>query len=368
MILDPLEESNKNAESGKTLITWTDELSDAFKRAQNLLQSNQVIHLPHSNAMLWLVTDGDTSCQGLGAILYCSIGGGFVSAKLRELQKGWIPCEIEALAITSAVRHFSSVIVQSKHRTTVLSNSKPCVQVVEKLRRGEFSASPRITTVLATICRYDIHISHLKGTTNVVSDFASRNAPECRDPTCQICKFLSEDTSVTVMHVGSHTVQDILKGMSPLPYSNRVTWRELQQDCYTLRKVFALLKQGSTLCKKDTKDRDFKRYLQHCTISTDWQTLVVLREEAFMPVTERVVIPRAIINGLVTALHERLTHLSIHQLKKAFARSFFALDSDQIIEEITRFCKKCEAAESMPGGLIEQSSDCSPTAHSHVTS
>ena len=66
----------------------------------------------------------------------------FFSAKLRKHQVTWLPCEIEALSITAAVKHFSPYIIQSTHNTCLLTDSKPCVQAVEKLCRVSFQQVP----------------------------------------------------------------------------------------------------------------------------------------------------------------------------------------------------------------------------------
>ena len=103
----------------------------------------------------------------------------------------WLPCEVEALGIAAAVKHFSPFIIQSEHHACILTDSKPCVQVIDKLRRGEFSASPRVTSFLSVVSRYQIDILHLAGSANIPSDFSSRNAPECDNPQSQVCSFIS---------------------------------------------------------------------------------------------------------------------------------------------------------------------------------
>ena len=104
------------------------------------------------------MTDGSVKQCGVGATLYVMRNGklklaGFFSAKLRGRQISWLPCEIEALSIAAAIRHFSSYIVQSVHNTSILTDSKPCVQAHEKLCRGEFSVSPRVSTFLSVDTR-----------------------------------------------------------------------------------------------------------------------------------------------------------------------------------------------------------------------
>lgn len=78
---------------------------------------------------------------------------GFFSAKLRGRQVTWLPCEVEALSIAVAIEHLHPYIVQSIHKACILTDSKPCVQAFEKLCRGEFSASPRVSTFLSTVSR-----------------------------------------------------------------------------------------------------------------------------------------------------------------------------------------------------------------------
>ena len=134
---------------------------------------------------------------GIGATLYVSGNerlrlAGFYSAKLKKHQVTWLPCEVEALGIAAAVRHYSPYIIQAKKRASV-----------KKLCCGEFSASPRVTTFLSVVSRYQIDIRHLAGSVNVLSDFSSRNAPECSEPHCQICSFITrtEDSVVRSLSV-----------------------------------------------------------------------------------------------------------------------------------------------------------------------
>lgn len=106
--LDPLEVSYKHLE-GKQAITWTDELTAAFKQAQSHLNNSSIIALPTPDHKIWIVTDSATSTGGLGATFYITKEGqatllaGFFSAKLRQNQALWLPCEVEALAIATAM-------------------------------------------------------------------------------------------------------------------------------------------------------------------------------------------------------------------------------------------------------------------------
>jgi len=101
-----------------------------------------------------------------------------------------------------------SYIIQSPHQTQVFTDSTPCVQVYEKLKRGEFSASSRVTTFLSTVSRYSIHVRHIAGVENLPSDFAGRNPNECLDSSCQICKFIVEFEESVVRSISVDEVLD----------------------------------------------------------------------------------------------------------------------------------------------------------------
>ena len=193
-LIDPLESAIAGLQSQEKL-TLDDCLLDNFQIVQQALKSTTAITLPHPTDTLWIVTDGSMKKYGLGGTL-CVLRekhlfhAGFFSAKLRKHQVTWLPCEIEAPSIAAATPHFILYIIQSHHRTYVLTDSKPCVQALDKLARGEFSASPRVTSFLSTACRFQLTIQHLAGTPKLPSDFASCNAPACRTPLCQILSFV----------------------------------------------------------------------------------------------------------------------------------------------------------------------------------
>ena len=120
-------------------ISWTNDLSNAFHLAQRALTGNRTITLPQPSDQLWIVTDGAVRRPGIAATLYITRNeklalAGFFSAKLKAHQLAWLPCEIEALAISAATKHFRPYIIQSLHKTCVLTDSRPCVQAFDKLQ------------------------------------------------------------------------------------------------------------------------------------------------------------------------------------------------------------------------------------------
>ncbi|XP_015778686.1 PREDICTED: uncharacterized protein LOC107356595 [Acropora digitifera] len=336
-------------------------LTSRFKSAQDFLSNHKAIVLPRPSDTLWIVTDGSVTRRGLGATLYVSRVNqlhlaGFFSAKLRKHQVTWLSCKVKALSIAASVKHFSPFIIQSQHPTTVLTDSKPYVQAIDKLCRGEFSASPRVTSFLTTVSRYQVHLQHLAGRANLPSDFTSRNAPDCSEPNCQICNFVQMEDSV-VQNVSIH---DILNNKSDLPFTSRSAWRQIQNDCPDLRRVHAHLKQGTRPSKKLTNVRDVKRYLNSVSIASDG-LLVVKRTLPFAPVADAIVVPRSVLDGLLTALHIKLNHPSRHQFQMVLQRQFFALDMNDAISRVTsRACHTYTSLRSFPSSLVHQSSEDPP--------
>ena len=360
-IIAPLDNATAGKQS-QDKIVWSDSLQSSFSIAQQALATNKSVVIPRMSDQLWIVTDGAVKKPGLGATLYVTGRGdkpqlaGFYSAKFQKKQLDWIPCEVEALCIATAVKHFSPYIIQSKHKTCILSDSKPCVQAYEKLCRGEFSNSARVATFLATASRYQVTIRHLAGDTNLPSDFQSRNAPDCQVPNCQICSFVNSIEDSVVRHI---SVPDIISGAAKAPYTSRPAWALTQAECPDLRRTHGHLIQGTRPSKKATKIRDVKRYLQVASVARDG-LLVVKKIEPLKATSERIIVPRPVLEGLLTALHIKLVHPTCHQLKLIARRYFYALDMDKAIEQITETCHQCASIKKVPHNLIEQSTGDPP--------
>ena len=207
--LAPLDDATASCQSQEAIV-WSDELRSSFENAQLALSSAHTITLPRPDDQLWIVTNDAVREPGLGTSLYVTRKGnlhlaGFFSAKLWGAQTAWLPCEVEALSIRT--KHFSPYIVQSSKNTCVLTDSKPCVQAYEKLYRGEFYASPRVSTFLSVVSWYQASVRHVSGSAILQSDFASRNTPPCEEESCQVCSSIMH-TKESVVQMSS--VQDVL--------------------------------------------------------------------------------------------------------------------------------------------------------------
>ena len=361
-LVSPLDSVVAGKESS-TKISWSDDERSAFQTCQSALANTKSIVIPTPSDQLWIVTDGAVKVAGLGATLYVSRGGqpklaGFFSAKLRKLQSDWIPCEVEALSIAAAVKHFAPYIVQSYNKACVLTDSKPCVQAFEKLCRGEYSSSMRVATFLSTVSRFQVSVRHLAGKANLPSDFASRNASECSEPRCQVCLFVIQAEESVVRNV---SVSELLSGDVKLPFTSRAAWKVTQSECPDLRRARAHLRQGTRPSKKATDIKDVKRYINVATVARD-ALMVVRRDDPLVTTRELIVVPRQVLLGLLTALHVKLDHPSCHQLGLVVRRFFYALDMDRAIAQVTKSCHQCASLQNIPHTLISQSTSDPPDA------
>lgn len=359
-LLDPLDQATAGKQS-RDLIVWTDQLHACFSTAQEALKDSKAITIPRPGDHIWIVTDASNKSKGLGATLYVLREGklllaGFYNAKLKKHQLLWLPCEIEALCIGSAIKHFAPFITQSSHKSQVLTDSQPCVQSYARLCRGEFSSSSRVTTFLSVVARYQVDVRHISGAANLPSDYTSRNPVQCDDGSCQICKFVDETAQSVIRSLSVH---DVTSGSTKMPFTNRATWLATQLECPDLRRVHAHLTHGTRPTKKETKIPDVKRYLKETSVSRDG-LLVVTHSQAFQPLRERIVVPRSVLDGLLTAIHIRFNHPSRHQSRQLFGRYFFALDLDRALQSVDTSCHHCNALRYIPPQFSPQTTSTPP--------
>ena len=201
-----------------------------------------------------------------------------------------------------------------------------------------------------------LHSSPLSAdTANLPSDYSSRHSIECPDHSCQVCHFVNDLQDSVVRDI---TVQDVLDGSIKMPFTSRIAWLSTQQECQDLRRTHAYLSQGTRPTKKLTHIPDVKRYLRVTTIASDG-VLVVRDCQPFQPVRERIVVPRSVLHGMLTALHLKFQHPSPHQLRLIISRYFYALDLDRAVQVTHASCHHCTSLKSVPSHIHPQSS-CSP--------
>ena len=135
---------------------------------------------------------------------------------------------------------------------------------------------------------------------------------------------------------------DILQGSVRLPFTSQPTWVAVQSECSDLRRTHAHLVQGTRPSKKLTNIKDVKRDLQVASVADDG-LLVLRRHEPLSPSRECIIVPRQVLDGLLTALYIQLSHPSCHQLKMVVKRYLYALDLDKAVSRVSDGCHSCVA-------------------------
>lgn len=356
-ILHPLENIVAGEQSADKIV-WTEELLTSFNRSKEHLKKVRAIILPRRSDQLHLVTDA--SSTGIAGTLYVVRNGkptvaGFFSAALKRNQSKLSTCELEALSIAANLKHFSYQIRQSTKTTRIMTDSRPCCLAYKKLQRGEYSSSPKMTTFLSVASQFAVEMLHISGSSNMFSDFASRNPVICNSSDCSVCAFIEETSNAAV---GEVTVSDVLSGRAKVPYSTKYSWKKIQQSCSDLSVVHKLLTTGASLPKKNKKLTTVRRYM-NCGISVltnNLEGLLVIKQSTpFKHTSVRVVIPKAASDGLLTALHLELNHPSTSQLKQVFTRGFFCLDLSEKARIVSEQCFTCAALKNIPATYHEQS-------------
>ena len=107
---------------------------------------------------------------------------------------------------------------------------------------------------------------------------------------------------------------------------------------------------------------DVKRYLNVTFISKDG-LLVIQRQLSLplpLPLAELNVVPRSVLDGLLTAIHIKLDHPTKHQLQMVIKRHFFAMDMSAAITRVSDSCHTCASLKKFPTYLTSQSSEDPP--------
>ena len=88
--------------------------------------------------------------------------------------------------------------------------------------------------------------------------------------------------------------------------------------------------------------------------------LVVRHCDPLSPPSDLIIVPRSVLDGLVTALHIKLDHPSKHQLSLVLKRHFYALDMSKAIDHASDSCHTCATLKRFPKTLVKQSTEDPP--------
>ena len=183
LILSDLESMAAGKQSSEKLL-WSEDSLHLFHKSQKALDTARCITIPRPDDHILITVDAAknsiraSEMGGIGGELHVvregrQLCGGFFSCKLRDHQRSWLPCEIEALAISCCIKHWADVIRRSLHIVEIQTDSIPCCLAFGKLQRGEFSSSMRVSTFLTTISQHNIKLMHIKPGCRLLFQIAS---------------------------------------------------------------------------------------------------------------------------------------------------------------------------------------------------
>ena len=216
-------------------------------------------------------------------------------------------------------------------------------------------------------CCHSVIITHIKGTNNLLSDFASRNSVACTNTSCSVCKFVEKSTDISVYSV---SVSEILNGNVRPPFSSPAAWLQIQLNCPAIQLARKHIQQGTQPMKKQRNIKEVRHLLRICSVTKDG-LLVVSKHPTVnihlqsFPQLDLIVVPSSYAPGLLTTLHLQLNHPSSHQLGRVFNRQFYTPNSDKLIRQVADNCHQCLSLRNFPKPKVP---DSTSAPYSHVGS
>ena len=162
-------------------------------------------------------------------------------------------------------------------------------------------ASAHVTSFLSICSHHRVSVSHITGSKNIPSDYASHHPMSCPESSCQICKFVSEMEESVVYSLTGH--------------------QALQKGC---------------------ENPGCEVLLQRMTIASEG-LLIEVCDAPFHPANERIVVSRSVLHGLITAVHLCFNHPSPYRMKQVMERYFYALDMEGAIKTTCSSCHHCNS-------------------------
>ena len=249
---------------------------------------------------------------------------------------------------------------QSSKPVVICPDSKAVIDAAKKIAKGHFSLSPKIQTFLNNLSRINYDIQHIAGKSghNAASDYQSRSSSSSSSELCQICSYVNSKMD-TIIDVKLNTISEHSANM---PFLNRMTWKHIQEKDRACSTAKTCITTGQQPSKKSGKQNtEIRRFVEKASIATDG--LLVVKQSIHLSTTkqERIVIPAAFTQSLVSQLHIVHNHPTKSQMTLIFNKHFFAIQSKSVIDELYETCQLCKAATTLPKELQQYQTNTKPT-------
>ena len=286
----------------------------------------------------------------------------FVTWKLGESYWSWSPCELEGLGASVAVEKCAFYILRSSKPTLVFPDNKQVLQAFNKLKKGRYSTSQRLATFTNNIQRYPVIMQHGSGKLmqNVGADYIGRNAVDCTNDSCAVCKFV-KDKSNTILSSITRVfgcdedldLKNIFSAVSDtVPLGNKIAWKQLQDEDYATQEAIKFLKSGQQPPKTGRNVKEIRNYVSKCKISSSSKLLV--KEDPILfdyKKDEKIVVPKWFLLPLLIQMHQDQDCPEPSQLNKVFDRYFYGYQTGKLFQQVSSTCRTCQARKKIPKEL-----------------
>ena len=198
---------------------------------------------------------------------------------------------------------------ESNNPLICLTDNNAVVEAAKKIKRGLYSASPRLQTLITSVQRYGINFCHISGKLPTdlinVADFSSRNPVECSEKSCKVCQ-MSSDLDQSYSTVRSIQLES--------PISSRKAWKEIQESCEDCLMAIGHIKSG--IRRKEKNRYNVRKLINKATIAEDCLLVVMEQFSMELKPIETIVVPRDFSISVITLLHseESNQHQSASQM------------------------------------------------------
>ena len=367
--LAPLERVAAGRGSAEVIV-WSDTLLTTFGEVKQSLNKLESFHTPHPDDILHTYSDWSQSHGAVGGRMEIlrkqedgsvdRLNGGFFSARVSQWQSRWLPCEGEALASKLVLQHFKPQLQNSNHTVIHHTDSLPTCQAWQKSKTGAFSTSARIAAFLTEISTMDVEFVHTPGNTMLYSDYASRNAKNCHDYQCQICKYLSDLVFTADNVVRTEKVEDIEGGKVAMPFVQQTAWIQAQKQDKTLQMLLKLMETGQMPEKKKTGNEFttlkllYNLYSKGSLRISSQGLITVSQIQETGEHTNAIVVPSNLYPGLAQSIHLKTMHCSRMQLQRLMSRYFYAVGHAILISDVIDNCHVCLSLKQLPRELFPE--------------
>ena len=373
LLLQPLENATAGKKSADRIV-WTSQLREQYKKVQEAAARPDILAMVRSGDKTIMFPDYSYDHQAGGAPLYVRREGKLLKvrnfgARLKT-KKRWPPCEGEAWIIRVGVENHSPWIWDSGEKCEVATDNMPCVLSYRRLIRGDFSSSVRVAYYLSAIAQVPCYVVHKPGL-NHPGDFDSRNPVPCDIPAgkCHVCNFAFQESGLSAQELlyqsqpptvgAALTVADIDSGELTIPFTQSSGWKNIQEADPTLSKLKLHIGGGTIPVRRIRGSTELKRLytlFQQGKVTLSKNGVVVYSLIDNVGNTKNlIIVPSAILKGLVTALHLKCKCPSRKELENIMARYWYSTSMAKTIQDVWEKCDTCQSLKSAPREIFEQS-------------